>query len=54
MRRRWRQEGFYPAPDFPDREAEDMAGVFDTTSGPGETNASYPVPFAPGILRCAV
>lgn len=29
MRRRRRRDGFYPAPDFRDREAEDMAGVFD-------------------------
>uniref|UniRef100_A0A8I5TBM7 Ribosomal protein S6 kinase n=1 Tax=Pongo abelii TaxID=9601 RepID=A0A8I5TBM7_PONAB len=29
MRRRRRRDGFYPAPDFRDKEAEDMAGVFD-------------------------
>ncbi|XP_063126050.1 ribosomal protein S6 kinase beta-1 isoform X2 [Rattus norvegicus] len=29
MRRRRRRDGFYPAPDFRHREAEDMAGVFD-------------------------
>ncbi|XP_019659432.1 ribosomal protein S6 kinase beta-1 isoform X2 [Ailuropoda melanoleuca] len=29
MRRRRRRDGFYPVPDFQDREAEDMAGVFD-------------------------
>lgn len=29
MRRRRRRDGFYPAPDFRDREVEDMAGVFD-------------------------
>uniref|UniRef100_A0A452EZD3 Ribosomal protein S6 kinase n=1 Tax=Capra hircus TaxID=9925 RepID=A0A452EZD3_CAPHI len=29
MRRRRRRDGFCPAPDFRDREAEDMAGVFD-------------------------
>ncbi|XP_037019657.1 ribosomal protein S6 kinase beta-1 isoform X5 [Hyaena hyaena] len=29
MRRRRRRDGFYPTPDFRDREAEDMAGVFD-------------------------
>uniref|UniRef100_A0A8C9Q3B9 Uncharacterized protein n=1 Tax=Spermophilus dauricus TaxID=99837 RepID=A0A8C9Q3B9_SPEDA len=29
MRRQRRRDGFYPAPDFPDREAEDMTGVFD-------------------------
>ncbi|XP_040857430.1 ribosomal protein S6 kinase beta-1 isoform X3 [Ochotona curzoniae] len=29
MRRRRKRDGFYPAPDFRDREAEDMAGVFD-------------------------
>uniref|UniRef100_A0A8C5P1M7 Non-specific serine/threonine protein kinase n=1 Tax=Jaculus jaculus TaxID=51337 RepID=A0A8C5P1M7_JACJA len=29
MRRRWRRDDFYPAPDFRDREAEHMAGVFD-------------------------
>lgn len=29
MRRRRRRDGFYPAPDFRDRGAEDMAGVFD-------------------------
>ena len=27
--KRRRRDGFYPAPDFRDREAEDMAGVFD-------------------------
>ncbi|XP_027630030.1 ribosomal protein S6 kinase beta-1 isoform X2 [Tupaia chinensis] len=29
MRRRRRRDGLYSAPDFQDREAEDMAGVFD-------------------------
>ncbi|XP_058532525.1 ribosomal protein S6 kinase beta-1 isoform X5 [Ochotona princeps] len=29
MRRRRKRDGFYQAPDFRDREAEDMAGVFD-------------------------
>jgi p70 ribosomal S6 kinase len=29
MRRGRRREDFYPAPDFRDKEAEDMAGVFD-------------------------
>ncbi|XP_044530885.1 ribosomal protein S6 kinase beta-1 isoform X3 [Gracilinanus agilis] len=29
MRRRRRRDGFYPAPDFRDGEAEAMAGVFD-------------------------
>lgn len=29
MRRRRRRDGFYLAPDFRHREAEDMAGVFD-------------------------
>ncbi|XP_052052224.1 ribosomal protein S6 kinase beta-1 isoform X5 [Apodemus sylvaticus] len=29
MRRRRRRDGFYPAPDFRHKEAEDMAGVFD-------------------------